>query len=183
MIRAPRFCRTMPKPPKPPKSTPQAAPLPPGQPANAALVLRQFRVVFNAVKTHFQQVEKQVGIGGAQVWALHAVHSQPGLSMNDLAKVMDIHQSTASNLVRQLIKRQLVRAERSSADRRSVMLYVEPAAEPLLQGVPGPFQGVLPGALEQLPSETLAQLHQNLGQLIQVLEADEKAGNIPLAQL
>jgi hypothetical protein len=35
----------------------------------AARVLRRFRMVFNAVKTHFQQVEKQAGIGGAQVWA------------------------------------------------------------------------------------------------------------------
>ena len=36
----------------------------------AVAVLRQFRQVFNAVKSHFQQVEKTVGMGGAQVWAL-----------------------------------------------------------------------------------------------------------------
>ena len=36
----------------------------------AARVLQQFRQIFNAVKTHFQQVEKKVGVGGAQVWAL-----------------------------------------------------------------------------------------------------------------
>jgi len=28
----------------------------------AARVLRQFRLVFNVIKTHFQQVEKKVGI-------------------------------------------------------------------------------------------------------------------------
>jgi len=28
-------------------------------------VLRQFRVVFNAVKTHFRQVEREAGVGGA----------------------------------------------------------------------------------------------------------------------
>lgn len=167
-----------------PKSTRTSVTEPPLEDtANAALVLRQFRVVFNAVRTHFQQVEKQVGIGGAQVWALHAVHSQPGLSMNDLAAVMDIHQSTASNLVRQLVKRQLLRTEKSTADRRSVMLYTEPAAQAILERVPGPFQGVLPGALEQLPPQTLAQLHRNLDELIAVLAADEKAGSIPLAQL
>ena len=27
-------------------------------------VLRRFRVVFNAVRTHFRQMEKQVGLGG-----------------------------------------------------------------------------------------------------------------------
>lgn len=149
----------------------------------AAVVLKQFRVVFNTVRNHFQQVEKQVGIGGAQVWALHAVDRRPGLSVTDLAEVMDIHQSTASNLVKQLVKRQLLRTERSAQDRRSQMLFAEPAAQALLRSVPGPFQGVLPGALEQLSDDTLAQLHGNLNLLIAAMKADEKAGNIPLAQL
>ena len=170
----------MPKTAATPTHPPTAVPTPE---ANAALVLRQFRVVFNAVKAHFQQVEKQVGIGGAQVWALHCVHSQPGLSMNELAAVMDIHQSTASNLVKQLIQRQLLRAERSDSDRRSVKLYSEPSALPLLEVVPGPFQGVLPSALDRLPPGTLAQLHQTLGELIDLLEANQDAANIPLAQL
>jgi len=33
-------------------------------------VLRQFRVVFNGINTHFQQVGKRAGPGGAQAWAL-----------------------------------------------------------------------------------------------------------------
>ena len=33
-------------------------------------VLGQFRSIFAAVRTHFARVEKAVGIGGAQVWAL-----------------------------------------------------------------------------------------------------------------
>jgi len=32
---------------------------------NAAQALRQFRVVFNAVRTHFGQVEQESGLGGA----------------------------------------------------------------------------------------------------------------------
>ena len=72
----------------------------PVDPANTAQVLRRFRVVFNAVRTHFQQVEKQVGLGGAQVWALSVVKDHPGIGMGGVAKSMDIHQSTASNLVR-----------------------------------------------------------------------------------
>lgn len=160
---------------------PLTAPL--GDDAQAALVLRQFRVVFNAVRSHFLQVEKQVGIGGAQVWALHALASQPGLSMNDLAGAMDIHQSTASNLIRQLLKSGLVRTEKSATDRRSVKLYIEPAGQAILERAPGPFQGVLPEALNRLPPQTLQQLQKNLATLIAVLEADEQAGGIPLAQL
>ncbi|HEX7688461.1 MAG TPA: helix-turn-helix domain-containing protein, partial [Burkholderiaceae bacterium] len=76
--------------------------------ARAVRVLRQFRQVFNAVKTHFQQVEKSVGMGGAQVWALSLVRDRPGLGVRALAEAMAVHQSTASNLVRGLVERELV---------------------------------------------------------------------------
>lgn len=169
--------------PKRPSDKPRALPYQGGEEATAAQVLRQFRIVFNAIRSHFQQVEWQAGIGGAQVWALHALSSQPGMRVSDLAQVMDIHPSTASNLVRQLTKRGLVRTDPSSTDRRSVMLYVEPAGREVLDKVPGPFQGVLPEALGLLSPQTLHQLRKNLGALIEVLHADEQAGGIPLGEL
>lgn len=149
----------------------------------STLVLRQFRVVFNAVRTHFQQVEKRVGVGGAQVWALHVIQQTPGVGVGDLARSMDIHQSTASNLVRQLLKGELVRVEKSAIDRRGVHLHLEPAGEAILQASPGPYEGVLPDALQKLPALTLLQLHQNLAEVIRVLQADEAAAGIPLANL
>jgi DNA-binding MarR family transcriptional regulator len=151
--------------------------------AQAAHALRQFRVVFNAVRSHFQQVEKIAGIGGAQVWALSVVQSHPGISVSRLAEAMDIHQSTASNLVRQLIKRELLRTEKSPRDRRSVVLQLLPAGQALLQSVPGPHQGVLPQALQRMPQASLTGLNQHLGELVRLLRADPNAAGIPLAEL
>jgi DNA-binding MarR family transcriptional regulator len=167
-----------------PPCSPAVAP-PPDDPvaAQAAHALRQFRVVFNAVRSHFQQLEKVAGIGGAQVWALSVVHNQPGIGVNGLADAMDIHQSTASNLVRQLIKRELLEAEKSLRDRRSVVLKLRPAGLALLHRVPGPHEGVLPQALQRLPQATLVGLNQHLGELVRVLRADPNAAGIPLAEL
>jgi hypothetical protein len=72
----------------------------PPENAAATRVLRRFRLIFNAVKTHFQQVERHAGIGGAQLWALACVRAEPGIGVSALARAMDIHPSTASNLVR-----------------------------------------------------------------------------------
>ncbi len=152
-------------------------------PDDAAIVLRQFRQVMNAVKTHFQQVEKKVGIGGAQVWALSVIRSQPGIGVGGLAQAMDIHQSTASNLVRSLVERSLVEARKEAADRRSVQLHLLPAGQKVLRAAPGPFSGVLPSALGQLDAATLRRLRLDLGKLLVVLNADERAGQIPLASL
>lgn len=149
----------------------------------AAQVLRRFRVVFNAVRSHFQQVEKQVGLGGAQVWALSVVRDHPAIGIGDLAKSMDIHQSTASNLVKALLRRELISLAKAQEDRRNVELHILPAGMAVLSQVSGPFEGVLPMALSQLPQATLQCLDHDLGALIALLKADEQAGGIPLAEL
>ena len=149
----------------------------------AIAVLRQFRQVFNAVKSHFQQVEKTVGMGGAQVWALSVVRDHPGIGMGALAKAMSIHQSTAINLVRALVEREMVVARKQGADRRAVQLNLLPAGAKVLKKAPGPFAGLLPDALKALPSDTLARLQGDLAQLIVVIDADESGASIPLSAL
>ena len=171
--------------PKPPKrTTPKAVPqsLHPEQDA-AAQVLRHFRSVFNAVRTHFQQVEKKAGIGGAQVWALSAIQSQPGLGVNDLSMAMDVHQTTASNLVKGLLQHEYIKAEKKSTDRRAVQLYILPAGKAVLKKAPGPFSGVLPEALSQLDPKTLKRMEKDLRTLLLLVKTDTKAAKTPLAQI
>ncbi len=164
------------------KPVPDAA-LPVDNEQAAIAVLRQFRQVFNAVKSHFQQVEKTVGMGGAQVWALSVVREQPGIGVGALAKAMSIHQSTASNLVRTLIDREMVMAAKQGADRRAVQLNLLPAGAKVLKNAPGPFAGLLPDALRALPPETLERLQADLGKLIVTIAADEAGASIPLSDI
>lgn len=163
---------------------PPAAPAAPDihSPA-ASRVLRRFRLVFNAVKTHFQQVEKKAGVGGAQVWALSIVRASPGIGVNALAQAMDIHQTTASNLVKALVNSEMLAAEKNGPDRRTVQLRVLPAGSRVLRKAPGPFAGVLPEALARLDADTLSRLDEDLTVLIRELGVDDKAAGIPLAQM
>ncbi|MEO6407527.1 MAG: MarR family winged helix-turn-helix transcriptional regulator [Burkholderiaceae bacterium] len=146
-------------------------------------VLRRFRLVFNAVKTHFQQVEKKAGVGGAQLWALSVIRATPGIGVNSLAAAMDVHQTTASNLVKTLVTAEMITAEKNGPDRRAVQLRVLPSGNRVLRKAPGPFAGVLPGALATLDAETLKRLDHDLGLLIDALHADQRAAGIPLAQM
>lgn len=166
----------------------------PGAPARAPIidaaqvepatrVLRKFRSVFNAVKTHFQQVEKRAGIGGAQLWALSVVHAQPDIGVGGLARAMDIHQTTASNLVKAMVTAGLLVTCRDVADRRALCLRATPDGVRLLKKAPGPATGVLPEALAALDPQTLARLDADLGRLLDKLKADARAAGIPLAQM
>lgn len=162
-------------------SEPHPAPLLLPADAPPQRVLRQFRIVFNAVKTHFRQLERDSGLGGAQVWALSVIDSQPGIGATSLGRAMDIHQSTASNLVRGLVERGYVVAARGGSDRRSVALRILPAGQEVLRRAPAPLAGVLPNALATLDEATLLRLEQDLATLIARLDADETAGKIPLS--
>lgn len=149
----------------------------------AVRVLRQFRLVFNTVKTHFQQMEKRSGLGGAQVWALSVVRDRPGIGVNDLARALDVRQPTASNLVKALADQDMIEVRKDERDGRAVMLHMRPAGNRVLRRAPGPFTGVLPEALATLDPATLERLEQDLAVLIKVLGVDERGANIPLSQM
>ncbi|MFT3856334.1 MAG: MarR family winged helix-turn-helix transcriptional regulator [Aquabacterium sp.] len=162
------------------KSQPEA------EAATSALVLRQFRIVFNAVKSHFQQMEKQAGIGGAQVWALGVVKQTPGIGVGALAQAMDIHQSTASNLVKALVQRALLRIEKDDRDRRAVRLFITPQGDQVLALAPAPWSGLLPEALAHMDETRLRRMHDDLQTLITLLGdkgSAQNAAHTPLADL
>lgn len=167
------------------KTQPAAAePIDPGAAMDPpSRTLRRFRQVFSAVRSHFQQVEKRAGIGGAQFWALGLIHARPGIGVTELARAMHVHQSTASNLVRGLVERDLVRAERNGVDRRQVQLQLQAQGQHVLERAPGPYAGVLPQALARLDGATLARLEADLGVLVEALDVDPDAPATPLAQL
>jgi DNA-binding MarR family transcriptional regulator len=144
-------------------------------------VLRQFRLVFSAVRRHFSQMEKVAGLGGAPIWAMSLIAQAPGMRVSQLAHAMDVHQSTASNLVRALIQAGYVHSEKSTSDRRVAELYPLPAGHKLLRKVPGPYTGVLPQALSELDTSTLLELENHLAVLLQKLDIDERSAKTPMA--
>jgi DNA-binding MarR family transcriptional regulator len=162
------------------RSTPRKKPADAAASEPAARVLRRFRLVFNTVKTHFRAVENKAGISGAQLWALSVVQANPGLGVGELARAMDIHQSTASNLLRVLVDKGLLVSGRGGEDRRAVQLKVTARGLRVLAKAPGPFTGVLPEALARLDKRTLTRLDRDLAYLIRELGADERGAGIPL---
>ena len=145
--------------------------------------LRHFRQIFNAVKTHFRQVESKAGLGGAQVWALGLISANPGMGVTELASRMDVHQSTASNLVRLLVEKGLVATAKDDVDRRSVQLRILSAGSRSLRASPGPFEGLLPGALRALDPVLLQRMNADLSVLIRQLQAEGLDPQTPLADL
>ncbi|TMH24619.1 MAG: MarR family transcriptional regulator [Betaproteobacteria bacterium] len=104
-------------------------------------VLEQFRVIVKSIRRHYQDVERRAGVTGAQLWALAQIAEQPGEQVGELARALAVHQSTASNLVRELEARGLVSRERRGRDLRHVQLYPSKKGFGLLKAAPRPTAG------------------------------------------
>jgi DNA-binding MarR family transcriptional regulator len=147
----------------------------PDQRALAQSVLEEFRLIFKAVRRHFQWVEAQTGVSAAQMCLLGQVDERPGIRVTELARELAIHQSTASNLVERLESARLLKRERSDADQRVVRLHLTAAGRRLVAAAPKPLEGLLPYALRQMPARDLQPLREHLEGLTDVMQSLEKA--------
>jgi len=167
-----------------PRKSPSQADTPPSGAVAAPTplsVLQRFRVIVRTAQRHSQWIERQSGVTGAQLWALQELAERPGLRVGELAKLMALHQSTASNMIDRLETAGLVRKERTASDQRVVRLYVTDGGADLLASAPSPARGVLPEALRMLPPADLAQLQDALDVLLnQIRSMDEGFGMQPL---
>lgn len=147
-------------------------------------VLEDFRLIFRSVRQHFQRIEAQTGISGAQLWVLACIGGHPRIRVTELAQALSIHQSTASNLIERLERRQFVRRTRSSADQRIVQLSLTAAGKRLVATAPQPVEGILPDALQRLPATELASLKKQLGNLTKTMKhLDSRGKKTPLSDI
>ena len=147
-------------------------------------VLKKFRVIYGSMRQHFREIERACGISGSQLWLLQEIVNTPGIGVSELAERLSIHQSTCSLLVEKLALRELIIKNRSSMDQRRVGLHPSEQAFALIKCVPGPAEGLLPGALLTLPTDTINTLNMALEVVIQQMRiSDNKLADKPLSDM
>ena len=140
--------------------------------------LQAFRTIFSSARLHDAELRKLAGISASQLWALSEIGHAEGMSVNDLAEQMALHQTTASNLVLALTERKLIQRKRDRVDQRVARLTPTAAGRRLLKRAPGPGPGLLMDALAHLDVRKLARLRQELASLLAVMQrpATDAAG-------
>ncbi|HET7845310.1 MAG TPA: MarR family winged helix-turn-helix transcriptional regulator [Xanthomonadales bacterium] len=147
-------------------------------------VLARFRIIFRSARQHYQSVESELGISGAQLRALALIAADEGNGVNALARAMLVRQPTASNLVDQLVRQGLVTKRRSDLDQRAAHLRTTAKARALLRRAPAPASGVLPDALASLDAKTLASLCTALDEVLRAMrQRDDRARFEPISQI
>lgn len=103
-----------------------------------------------------------LGLSAAQMFVLHVLHKEPGLSLGELADRTITDQSSVSVVVRKLQEKKLVVKRTAKADRRRVEVSLSAAGRRLAENTPHPVQEALIARLSALTPAAQRRLRQLL---------------------
>lgn len=144
---------------------------------HAEVLFGQILRLLRRVESGMKDTNHSQGMSGSQLWAVWLIASQPGLRISDMAQAMQIHHSTASNLLDKIEARSLIRRERQVSDTRVVRLWLTQDGEVFARHIPGPVQAKLRQALEDLGADERVQLSATMSRLLAALgNSDSSSG-------
>jgi DNA-binding MarR family transcriptional regulator len=136
---------------------------------DVSAVLDGIRRIVRALRESATDIERRLGISGAQLFVLQVLREGPAESLNDLAARTHTHQSSVSVVVARLVDRGLVSRERSEVDARRIRLALTQEGQELVRNAPEPVQRRLIEALERLPVDEVANLSRGLSDLTRAM--------------
>ena len=103
-------------------------------------VLTSLRRVIRATDLHSKHLAKTSGLTAPQILLLQAIRKLEGSSIGQLANEVSLSQATVTNILDRLEKRELVRRERSTVDKRKVHVLLTERGEAAIMNAPTPLQ-------------------------------------------
>ena len=133
--------------------------------------LDALRRIVRVLRQSSARTERELGIGGAQLFVLHQLAASPAGSVNELAGRTYTHQSSVSVVVRRLVEQGLVARRPAADDGRRRELRLTTAGRRLVQRAPLPAQVRLIQGLGALGRDELARLSRLLPKVVQGMGA------------
>jgi len=135
--------------------------------------MQNLRRTVKALEDYSLGVEKRFDLTGPQLWALWEMGRTGPCALKDLAERMKLDSSTVVGVVDRLVSKGLVIRNPDPQDRRRISLAPTAKGEEILAAAPHPAQGHLLVGLEGMDRKKVENLHEALGTLVGVLEAEQ----------
>ena len=133
--------------------------------------LDALRRIVRVLRQSSARTERELGIGGAQLFVLHQLAESPAGSVNELAERTYTHQSSVSVVVRRLVEQGLVARRPAATDARRRELRLTTAGRRLVERATPPAQVRLIQGLGGLGREELGRLSRSLRRVVQGMGA------------
>ena len=119
--------------------------------------MRLLWAVDHGLHSTSKRMIRQVGLSGPQRLVIRIVGRTPGISAGALARVLHIHPSTLTGVLRRLESRELVRRTADPLDGRRALIWLTPQGEELDSHEPGSVEESIAGVLDQLSPDSIAE--------------------------
>jgi DNA-binding MarR family transcriptional regulator len=129
--------------------------------AEGKRILNSIRQLVRALRLFDREAQTQHGISAAQVFVLHALQEEEGLSLSDLAERTATDQSSVSTVVQKLVAIGYVSRTPRPTDRRQMELRLTPKGRAIVRKTPPPAQQKILAAIDAMPArdrKALAEL-------------------------
>ncbi|WP_307726788.1 MarR family winged helix-turn-helix transcriptional regulator [Thalassolituus sp.] len=103
-------------------------------------VLIALRRIIRATDLHSRQLSKTAGLTSPQLLVLQTLQRHEELTVGEIATKVSLSQATVTTIIDRLEKRNFVKRERGSTDKRKVYVYLTDDAHQALLDAPKPLQ-------------------------------------------
>jgi len=136
-------------------------------------VLIALRRIMRSVYLHSRKLETEYRLTGPQQIMLSAIASTDGIPICSLARTVNLSNATTSGIVDRLEKRGLAKRERSSADRRTVLVKLTDPGKETLKKIPPSLQHQFVEEFRKLVPREQTKILRSLESVAVMLRAEQ----------
>jgi len=118
-----------------------------------------------------KRMERSLRLTGPQRLVLRIVSSNPRIGAGDLARVLHLHPSTLTGILRRLGRQHLLQRHRDPADARRALLTITESGQALLARHTGTVEAAVTKLLRRQPGRRVGAVRQVLQELALLLRA------------
>ena len=133
-------------------------------------IFRSLRRIMRAVDIHSRQLSAEYMVTGPQLLCLQTLHDDGPLTTSALAKLVHLSNSTVVGILDRMEQKGWLTRDRSTGDRRVVLVSITAAGETFLASAPGLLQDRLADGLKQLTEKEQLTIAQSLEKIVELLE-------------
>ncbi|MFI5304743.1 MAG: MarR family winged helix-turn-helix transcriptional regulator [Nitrospiria bacterium] len=137
-----------------------------------AEIVQSFRRIFKSIQEYSEEVLKEFGVTGPQLWLLKILHSEDGTPVSELSQKMFLHISTVSSIINRLEEKGYIERKRTKSDRRLVLIHLTEKGLKIMAKAPEPAQGKLLHGLQNLSQKEVLGLYESLQKIVQLMEVN-----------
>lgn len=134
-------------------------------------VLIALRRIIRATDLHSKYLAKNTGLTAPQMLLLQTLRNKGEDTVGALAKEMSLSQATVTTILDRLEKKALIARERSTTDRRKVLVYLSDSALDILKDAPLPLQDQFTRQFNDLQEWEQLMLISSLGRIAKMMDA------------